>query len=106
MTILSSDHHLYHLYHLHRRRDHHHRSLHHTSISSSAGRLQEISPLPRKQSEVRFYDVSDPLDPKRLGSFIDRPGQSAGAVGIVQQQNGKWLALVGDGDNNNIDPWE
>ncbi|CAJ1387899.1 unnamed protein product [Effrenium voratum] len=57
----------------------------------------------RKQSEVRFYDVSDPLDPKRLGSFIDRPGQSAGAVGIVQQQNGKWLALVGDGDNNNID---
>ena len=50
-----------------------------------------------------FFDLSDPLNPVKLPTFIDRPGKTAGAVGIVRQANGKWLVMVGDGDNNNID---
>ena len=54
-------------------------------------------------AQVMFFDVSDPMNPVKLPSVIDRPGKTAGAVGIVRQANGKWLAMVGDGDNNNID---
>jgi len=56
-----------------------------------------------KRSQVFFFDVSDPMNPVKLPTVIDRPGKTAGAVGIGRQENGKWLVMVGDGDNNNID---
>ena len=56
-----------------------------------------------KTSKVLFFDVSDPLNPVKLPSVIERPGKTAGAVGIARQANGKWLVMVGDSDNDNID---
>lgn len=55
------------------------------------------------KDQVFFFDVSDPMNPVKLSTVIDRPGKTAGAVGIGRQDNGKWLVMVGDGDNNNID---
>ncbi|CAE7306430.1 ftsH [Symbiodinium natans] len=73
------------------------------------GAEAQCSPMQRvfggckHRSQVLFFDLSDPLNPVKLPTFIDRPGKTAGAVGIVRQANGKWLVMVGDGDNNNID---
>eukprot|EP00933_Yihiella_yeosuensis_P047927 TRINITY_DN4391_c0_g1_i2.p1 TRINITY_DN4391_c0_g1~~TRINITY_DN4391_c0_g1_i2.p1 ORF type:complete len:467 (-),score=102.01 TRINITY_DN4391_c0_g1_i2:207-1520(-) len=56
-----------------------------------------------KASVVRFYDLSDPKNPKRLPYSIERPTETAGAVSVVRQQNGKFLLMVGEGDSAVID---
>ncbi|CAE8743974.1 unnamed protein product [Polarella glacialis] len=56
-----------------------------------------------KKSKVIFYDVSDPLSLQKLPYFIDRPTLNAGAVGLVQQANGKFLLVVGDVDSAVLD---
>ncbi|CAE8742994.1 unnamed protein product, partial [Polarella glacialis] len=55
-----------------------------------------------QHSKIMFYDVSTPTSPKFLYS-IDRPNVPAGAVGILKQQNGKFLLIVGRADSAIID---
>jgi len=73
------------------------------------GAEAQCSPMQRvfggcsHRSAVLFFDVSDPLNPVKLPARIDRPGKTAGAVGLVQQASGQWLVMVGNGDNKDID---
>merc|ERR1712014_151610 len=55
-----------------------------------------------KSSQVLFYNVSDPSNPIKLDTYINRPDSTAGAVGLLKQQNGKWLVIVGNGDSNEL----
>eukprot|EP00931_Biecheleriopsis_adriatica_P039733 TRINITY_DN22713_c0_g1_i1.p1 TRINITY_DN22713_c0_g1~~TRINITY_DN22713_c0_g1_i1.p1 ORF type:complete len:408 (+),score=101.63 TRINITY_DN22713_c0_g1_i1:35-1258(+) len=57
----------------------------------------------QSKSMVAFFDVSDPLNPKSLNVKIDRPTTTAGAVGLLKQTTGKYLAIVGNGDDNDLD---
>jgi len=56
-----------------------------------------------KASRVLFFDVSDPSNPVKLNTYIDRPGTTAGAVGLLKQESGKWLVLAGGTDSNELD---
>lgn len=53
-------------------------------------------------ARVFFYDVSDPSNPVKIDIYIDRDGTTAGAVGILKQSSGTWMAIAGDNDNDDL----
>lgn len=55
-----------------------------------------------KASRVLFFNVSDPSNPIKLSTYIDRPSTTAGAVGVLKQKNGKWLVIAGNGNSDDL----
>lgn len=55
-----------------------------------------------KASRVLFFNVSDPSNPIKLSTYIDRPDTTAGAVGVLKQKNGKWLVIAGNGNSDDL----
>ncbi|CAE8610442.1 unnamed protein product [Polarella glacialis] len=54
-------------------------------------------------SRVHFYDVSNPLLPKKLPYVIPREGATAGASGLLQEADGRYLLIVGRTDSAILD---
>mmetsp|Transcript_34068 Transcript_34068/g.86194 ORF Transcript_34068/g.86194 Transcript_34068/m.86194 type:complete len:453 (+) Transcript_34068:60-1418(+) len=55
------------------------------------------------ESRIHFYDTSNPQSPKKLPYVITRKTASAGAVGLTQQKDGKFLLVVGRVDSEILD---
>lgn len=56
-----------------------------------------------KTSTIHFYDMSDPENPLKLPYKIHRSEGTAGAVAITQQDDGKFLLMVGREDSAILD---
>jgi hypothetical protein len=59
-----------------------------------------------RKSHVRFFDVSDPLAPRRLPVSIERDGRKAIAVALTRLVNAHWLVAVlsgRDGEPRRLD---
>ncbi len=54
-------------------------------------------------SQVLLFDVSDPLEPRRIGATPRRPDQGAGAVGLLSLPSGYLSLAVGGWDSDRID---
>jgi len=52
---------------------------------------------------VHFYDTTDPLNPKKLPYTVERRGITAGTVSLTQQDDGKYLLVVGGTDAAQLD---
>lgn len=55
------------------------------------------------ESKVHFFDAANATGPAPLPYSVDRPTGSAGAVAITQEQDGRFLMMVGRTDSNILD---
>jgi len=55
------------------------------------------------QSRVHFYNTANPVSPKKLPYIVDRPTASAGACALTQQEDGRFLLMVGREDSAILD---
>ena len=53
--------------------------------------LHQLSP---RQGKIVFFDLADPLNPRKLPVEIARPGRKAGSVAVTELQNGRLLVAV------------
>lgn len=86
------------------------RSLTHAGGFQIAGEVLVVGMEGGSRSEVVFYNIKDPHNPRELyrisrsgtiGGFSEKP--SAGATALVKRPDGRFLLMVGRGDSNVLD---